>query len=132
MGIKRIGLREIAQLALGQTIWDGAVIGFGARRQQGDAVTYVLKYRTIEGRQRWLTIGRHGSPWTPDMARDAAKQLLGEVAKGEDPAARKQSKRHATTVSELCDLYLADAASGRLLTRRKAPKSASTVATDRG
>jgi integrase len=35
-------------------------------------------------------------------------------------------------VSELCDQYLADIEAGRTLTRRRAPKKASTLATDRG
>jgi integrase len=108
------------------------VPGFGARRQNSSAVAYVLKFRTAEGRQRWHTIGRHGAPWTPDTAREEAKRLLGSVAEGADPAAVKQSKRKAATVSELCDLYLADAEAGRLLTRRQTSKKPSTLATDRG
>jgi integrase len=48
------------------------------------------------------------------------------------PAALKQAKRSAQSVAELCDLYLADAEAGRVLTRRKAAKKASTIATDRG
>ena len=44
----------------------------------------------------------------------------------------KHSKRRAATVSELCDLYLADAQAGRLLTRRKVSKKASTLAIDVG
>src|SRR6202521_2198739 len=122
MAEKRIGLREVRALGPAETVWDAAVPGFGARRQNGSAVAYVLKFRTAEGRQRWHTIGRHGAPWTPDTARDEAKRLLGSVAEGADPAAVKQTKRKAATVSELCDLYLADAKSGRLLTRRKASK----------
>jgi integrase len=88
-------------------------------------------YRTQEGRQRWHTIGRHGAPWTPETARVEAQRLLGDVAKGQDPAASKRSKRQAKTVAELCDLYLADAEAGRLLTRRKVPKKASTLEIDR-
>ena len=68
-GRRRIGLREVRALAAGETIWDSAVIGFGARRQKGEAISYFVKYRTREGRQRWETIGRHGSPWTPETAR---------------------------------------------------------------
>ena len=33
-----------------------------------------------------MTIGRHGSPWTPDTAPREARKLLGMVAAGEDPA----------------------------------------------
>jgi integrase len=129
---KKIGLHEVRALQPQETIWDAAVPGFGARRQQGDAVTYMVLYRTSEGRQRWQTIGRHGAPWTPNTARDEAKAILGKVVQGADPGADKQAKRKAEKVLELCDLYWADVESGRLLTRRKAPKKASTLTTDKG
>ena len=96
---RRIGKREIAALQPGQVIWDGEISGFGARRQV-EAVSYVLIYRTAEGRQRWHTIGRHGSPWTPDTARREARRLLGSVAGGLDPAALKRAKRAARSVAE--------------------------------
>ena len=131
---KLIGLTEVRTLAPGAIIWDagkGAVAGFGARRQRG-SVAYVLKYRTADGRQRWHTIGRHGSPWTPETARKDAKRLLGEVVKGGDPAADKQAKRKAETVTELCDAYWADAEAGRLMTRRRTVKKASTLLSDKG
>ncbi len=131
-GERRIGLREVRALRPGEIAWDAAVPGFGARRQK-DAVTYVLKYRTSGRRQRWHTIGRHGAPWTPDTAREEARRLVGEVAKGGDPAADKQAKRHAVTVGELCQQrYLADAEAGRLLVRGGRPKKISTLLCDRG
>jgi integrase len=52
--------------------------------------------------------------------------------KGTDPAAEKRAQRKAATVAELCDAYLADAESGRLLTRSKSPKKASTLLVDKG
>jgi hypothetical protein len=88
----RIGLREIRTLGLNEEIWDSAVPGFGARRRMGNRVTYIVMYRTDEGRLRRFTIGRHGAPWTPDNARVEARRILGEVASGADPAAEKQSK----------------------------------------
>jgi len=132
MSGKRIGLRDIRGLGLGETIWDASVPGFGARRQKSDAIAYILKYRTNEGRQRWMTIGRHGAPWTPDEAREEARRVLGGVVAGEDPSADKIARRKASTVSELCDQYLADAEAGHLLTRRKIAKKASTLSTDKG
>jgi integrase len=129
---KRIGLKDIRAIKPGEIIWDDAVRGFHARRQQSDTVSYMIVYRTSEGRQRWQTIGRHGSPWTPDTARDAAKRILGQVVGGADPAAEKQAKRKAASVAELCDLYLADAEAGRILTRSKAAKKSSTIETDKG
>src|SRR5512134_2113575 len=94
---KRIGLREVRALQPGQTVWDVAVRGFGVRRQKSEAVSYVLFYRTHEGRQRWHTIGRHGAPWTPETAREEARQVLGDVAHKLDPAANKRTARRAQT-----------------------------------
>src|SRR6185312_8173535 len=128
-------LRTIANLDPGSLIWDdgkGSVAGFGARRQKGPAITYVLKYRTSDGRQRWHTIGRHGAPWTPDAARNEARRLLGEIVKGGDPAADKRLARHAETVADLCDRYLDDAEAGRLLIRGGRVKKRRTLTGDRG
>src|SRR3979411_2070625 len=124
---KRIGLRDVRALDTNKIIWDSAVAGFHARRQRGPAVTYAVFYRTAEGRQRWHKIGRHGAPWTPDHAREEAVRILGSVAHGTDPAAAGAPARKAKTVAELCDLSLADAGAGRLLTRRKVAKKASTL-----
>jgi integrase len=129
---KPIGLREIRALGRGQIIWDAAVTGFGARRQQGEAITYFAFYRTAEGRQRWHKIGRHGAPWTPEEARQEARRILGAVAGGGDPAAESRAGRKAMTVAQLCDAYLADAEAGRILTRNGQAKKGSTLAVDRG
>lgn len=132
----RIGLRDVRALGPNQEVWDTVVPGFGARRQTGDSVTFVLLYRTIEGRQRRHSIGWLGQPWTPDSARNEAKRLLGEVVQGGDPAGDKRAKRHAVTVNDLCDLYWAEGESGRLIpdavrpngpARSKATRGASTA-----
>lgn len=128
---RRIGIREIEALGPKSIIWDRDVPGFGARRQQTFAVSYVVIYRTAENRQRFHTIGRHGAPWTPDMARKEARRILGSVASGADPAAAKKQRRHAESMNTLCELYLCDAEAGRLLTKRKVPKKISTIVTDR-
>jgi integrase len=73
LAVRRISLKTIGELAPGQTIWDADVKGFGVRCQRRAAV-YVLKYRDQIGRQHFLTIGRHGSPWTPDTARKEARR----------------------------------------------------------
>jgi integrase len=131
-GRKRIGLREVRALGVGEIVWDAAVAGFHARRQRGAAVTYSVFYRTREGRQRWHKIGRHGAPWTPEKAREEAVRILGSVADGADPTIERHSGRKAATIAELCDLYLVDAEAGRVLTRNKEPKKASTLAIDKG
>lgn len=131
---KPIGLRDVRALPPGGEVWDGGtegVAGFGARRQRSEAIAYVVLFRTAEGRLRRYTIGRHGAPWTPETARKEAKRILGIVADGGDPAAEKREKRQASTVAELCDMYLQDAEAGRLLTRKGRAKKASTLTTDR-
>ena len=132
---KRIGLREVRALKPHSEIFDGgagSVPGFGVRRRAGPAVSYFIMYRTEDGRQRRFTIGTHGAPWTPDTARDKALAVLTAArVGGSDPAAEKREKRQAATVADLCDLYLADAEAGRLLTRRGIAKKESTLSTDK-
>jgi integrase len=84
-------------------IWDQAVSGFGARRQcQG--VFYYLRYR-LNGCQRMLSIGRHGSPWTPELARKEALRLLGNVASGQDPSAAASAS--GLTFAAVAERFLA-------------------------
>jgi integrase len=89
---------------------DGAIKGFGLKVTPGGRKVYVLQYR-MGGRSspvRRLTIGKHGSPWTPEQARAEARRLLGVVAAGRDPAAEKAAAKAEMTVAELCDLYVAE------------------------
>ncbi|WP_114010884.1 site-specific integrase [Cohaesibacter intestini] len=109
-----------------QFFWDENLKGFGLKVSPSGLKTYVVQYRGEGGRRgrvRRLSIGRHGSPWTPDQARSEARRLLGEVAHGEDPMAARQAKRKDLTIAELCDLYLEEGVS---------TKKAATVATDKG
>lgn len=128
----KFGLRDIYSLQPHQTVWDRSVSGFGARRQGGSVVSYIVVYRTRDGRQRTFTIGKHGSPWMPSTARQEARRILGEVVQGGDPMAVKIGGRKAITVADLCQQYLADVEAGRLLTRRKVAKKESTLISDRG
>ncbi len=128
----KISLRDIRVLQPGQTIWDGSVSGLAARRQAGSVVSYYVTYRAAEGRKRTYTIGKHGSPWTPETARQEARRILRAVVHGADPMADKIAERRAITVAELCRQYLIDVEAGRLLTRRKIAKKQSTLISDRG
>jgi integrase len=110
---RRIGLREVRFLGPGEIVWDSSLPGFAARRQRSDTVSYVLKYRTSAGRQRWHTIGRHGAPWTPETARAQALRILGDVARGDDPAGVKAAAKAAPTVGELAVRFLAEHAEAK-------------------
>src|SRR5271155_596912 len=117
----------LAPSADGETVlWDTEVKGFGIRARAGGGKSYILHYRAGTGRGaplRKLTIGKHGSPWTPERARAEAKRLLAEVAAGRDPATARQEERNALTFGELIDLYLSEGVTH---------KKASTLKADRG
>src|SRR5262249_24949433 len=100
---------------------DGALKGFGVRVKPTGAASYFVQYRNKEGRTRRLVIGKVGT-LTPDEARTLSGDALKPVAKGGDPSADRHALRAAITISELCDLYLADA-KGRI--------KASTLALDK-
>lgn len=107
-------------------VWDDEVKGFGLRVSPGGTKSYIVSYRDGRGRnapQHRITIGKHGSPWTPEMARKEALRLLGEVAAGDNPAETRLAEARAMTLSALCDLYLAEG------TRHKKP---STIQADTG
>jgi integrase len=93
------------------TLWDAELKGFGCRVQRGGGKSYVLQYRAGAGRTapiRKLTIGRHGSPWTPETARSEAKRLLGMIESGADPAADKIARQAAPTMADLAERFLAE------------------------
>jgi integrase len=127
----RITKRSVDSLSDGAGdafLWDSDIPGFGLRRRTSGAKSYFLQYRTEHGRLRWMTIGRHGAPWTPEEARNEALRLLGRVKHGEDPADDRETRRKDLSVSELCDLYMAQPI---IITRKGTAKKASSLATDR-
>ncbi len=93
--------------------WDEQLAGFGLKVTPSGTKTYLIQYRT-GGRgssTRRVTIGRHGSPWTPAAARAEAERLLLEVATGADPQASKLAKRRIETelgFTRYSERYLAD------------------------
>jgi integrase len=106
----RITKRSVDQLSPGQrenVLWDSEVRGFGIRCRASGAKYYILKMR-VGGRQRWLTIGRHGSPWTPESARREALRLLGLKAAGKDPALERDRTKGALTIAELGARFLSE------------------------
>jgi integrase len=105
----RITKRTIDHLIAGEhdtIFWDSDVKGFGVRCRHGSGAKYYILKMRIGGRQRWLTIGRHGSPWTPDTARTEAMRLLGLRAAGGDPASDRDRRKTDVTVANLGDRFL--------------------------
>ncbi len=108
-------------LKAGEIVWDIEIKGFGVRCQTRDKV-YIFKKR-IKGRQRQLTIGKHGEPWNPKTARNRAEKYLGAIADGLDPAKVRDDGKIRPTMEELCERFMTDYAIQY--------KKASSVSTDR-
>jgi len=103
--IKTISLASIKTLQPGDEIRDPILRGFGARCRNR-TITYFVHTR-VRNRQRWFTIGVHGSPWTPEKARERAKEILYAAEKGIDidevtPVDSSQ------TFEDVFRLYIAD------------------------
>lgn len=121
----RLSQRTVNAAAPGdrdEFLWDADLKGFGLKVTPGGAKIYVAQGR-INGRPKRYTIGRHGSPWTPDQARQEAEDILYAMSKGEDPTEAKRKARTDLSVAELVDLYFAEGCG---------TKKASTIAVETG
>ena len=106
--------------------------GFGIRiKRKSGASSYLVNYRTPEGRQRRYAFAKAGT-LTPDEARKIARTHLAAIATGADPSAVRHEARQTLTVGDLCDRYMEAADAGLVITRFGRPKRASTIKIDRG
>ena len=67
---------------------DEELKGFGLLVLPSGAKSYFVEYRLPGGRgatKGRISIGKHGSPWTPDLARREATEILAAVRRGIDP-----------------------------------------------
>ena len=101
MSMTRRGLETLKQ---GQTLWDGKVKGFGARRQSEKGAISLFLMTRLKGRKRRISIGRLGQPWAVETARNEAKKMLGKIASGVDPSINALEERQ--TLNELAEKWL--------------------------
>jgi integrase len=89
----KLSLQNIKGLRDRAVLWDTEVKGFGARGfGSGGGVSFILKKR-INGRQRLITIGKLGSPWTPDTARKEALRIVSQGYQGVDESEEKRERK---------------------------------------
>ena len=86
--------------------WDSEIKGFGVRIMPSGTKTYQVQYRK-GGRTRRASIGRHGNI-TADQARNRAKEIMGELSKGENPVEEIAQHRRAPIVAALCERFFTD------------------------
>lgn len=86
-------------------VWCSLLPGFGVRVQPSGRKTYVARYRTRDGQQRKLTIGRC-SDMPPDRARELARAAFGAAAAGGDPTQERRENRTAPTMADLQERYM--------------------------
>jgi integrase len=106
MATQKITITTVKKLAAeGGWLWDTDCAGFGARRQTRN-VHFYLRYR-LGGKQYMRRIGRLGSPWTPETARQLARVGLGEVAQGKHPTfGNGRAKAEGPTFGDLVPRFL--------------------------
>ena len=103
-------------------LWDLDVTGFGLKITPKGRKVYIVQKR-LNGRLRRFTIGQHGAPWAPDIARAEANRILACISAGVDPSEEKRKAEADLTIAELCELYVKEGCG---------TKKGSTLATDRG
>ncbi|OJX09492.1 MAG: hypothetical protein BGO77_06170 [Caedibacter sp. 37-49] len=86
-------------------LWDNAIKGFGLRVFSSGRKTYFVQYRNDFNRTRRMKVGVHGII-TAEQAREEAKIILGEVAKGHDPSSESKNKKQVPTFIEFSNEYL--------------------------
>ena len=73
-------------------VWDRELRGFGVQVMPSGLKSFVIQYRTPEGRHRRVVIGRYGL-MTVEEARTLAHEQLVAVSKGVDPVAEAEGGR---------------------------------------
>jgi integrase len=105
--IAKIGNRLIASLTAQEKpyrVQDTELKRFFLRVQPSGVMTYGCDVELPDGRRTTRIIGRHGV-FTAAQARDEARKILGDVARGIDPADAKRKAKEFTLSSFLSEKY---------------------------
>lgn len=110
--LDKIALAEDQQQLV---LWDAEIPGFAAVIGK-KRTTFVLEYRALDPEtrlkvKRRQVIGRRGElredghPWSVTLARQRARELLGQVAGGGDPSAAMRNRTGGPTLSDAFNLH---------------------------
>lgn len=90
---------------LERLFWDSELKGFGLRVFPTGRKTYFVQYRNQFNSTRRKKIGVHGVI-TAEAAREEAKKILGDVARGGDPSSDTKKNKLKPTLKELAHEYM--------------------------
>ena len=105
----RISKRVVDSLEPGSTdldFFDDDLKGFGVRVRTSGRKSYFVLMRH-HGVLKQFTIGPHGAI-TTELARIKAKEIIAQLAVGNNPSEAKDSIRQSITVRSLCERFLAE------------------------
>ena len=75
---------------------DEGLPNFGVRAHHSGLKVFFVRYTGEDGKRRRIKIGPYPTYSLAD-ARDRAKEIIGRIARGEDPQAKKVADREAIT-----------------------------------
>ena len=94
----------------GRDLLGQRLTGFGVRVQPSGTKSFIVNYRPGDGGRKApnkrVVIGRYGRI-APDRARRLAQDLLGRVARGEDPAGERAEARGVPLLADAFEVYMA-------------------------
>ena len=98
--IIKLTKRAVDALALGNRAilaYDTDLKGFGVRAALSGSLSWFIEYRPGAGGRRVAKRRMYfgGREFTPEQARQAAKEMLASVALGKDPAAARREERES-------------------------------------
>ncbi|WP_176500244.1 tyrosine-type recombinase/integrase [Sphingomonas sp. HMP9] len=87
--------------------WDKQLKGYGIRVNPNRTIVFVVQYRMKAkgAKTQTYTIGKYGSPWSPDAAREEARSLLEQVHRGIDPIAQRRTVEAAAEQAALEEVH---------------------------
>jgi hypothetical protein len=117
--IVKLTKRAVHALAPGNrpiVAYDTDLKGFGVRVALSGALSWFIEYRPGAGGRRVAKRRMYfgGREFTPEQARQAAKEMLASVALGKDPAAARREERESETFREFAERYLREEAEAKL------------------
>lgn len=82
--VEAVGIPAVGSRAY---LWDDRLKGFGVMVTPAGTRCYLVQYKIggRAGKTRRFSIGHHGNPWTSELARDRAAELLELIRRGVDP-----------------------------------------------